>query len=68
MTADAITELWSSYRADPTRDLRDRLILHYSQLVVSVAPRRAPERERDGDRDGARSGGASVLGAHARDA
>ena len=39
MTADAITELWSSYRADPTRDLRDRLILHYSPLVKYVAGR-----------------------------
>ncbi|MCB0986475.1 MAG: RNA polymerase sigma factor WhiG [Microthrixaceae bacterium] len=39
MTAEAITELWSSYRTDPTRDLRDRLILHYSPLVKYVAGR-----------------------------
>ncbi len=39
MTADGITELWTQYRADPTRDRRDRLILHYSPLVKYVAGR-----------------------------
>ena len=39
MTAEAITELWSSYRADPSREQRDRLILHYSPLVKYVAGR-----------------------------
>ena len=39
MTADAISELWAAYRADPSRDKRDRLILHYSPLVKYVAGR-----------------------------
>ena len=39
MTADAINELWAAYRRDPTRDRRDRLILHYSPLVKYVAGR-----------------------------
>jgi len=39
MTADGVTELWDTYRADPTRTARDRLILHYSPLVKYVAGR-----------------------------
>ncbi len=39
MTPDSVTELWSSYHASPTRDARDRLILHYSPLVKYVAGR-----------------------------
>lgn len=39
MTADTVTDLWDSYRADPTRLARDRLILHYSPLVKYVAGR-----------------------------
>lgn len=39
MTADAINELWAVYRREPTRDRRDRLILHYSPLVKYVAGR-----------------------------
>ena len=39
MTVDAVGELWGSYRHDPTRELRDRLILHYSPLVKYVAGR-----------------------------
>ncbi len=39
MTADGVAELWDSYRADPTRMARDRLILHYSPLVKYVAGR-----------------------------
>ena len=39
MSADAVAELWTQYRAAPTRDGRDRLILHYSPLVKYVAGR-----------------------------
>ena len=39
MTVDSVSELWDSYRADPTRIARDRLILHYSPLVKYVAGR-----------------------------
>jgi RNA polymerase sigma factor for flagellar operon FliA len=39
MAAEAIGELWDRYRASPARDLRDRLILHYSPLVKYVAGR-----------------------------
>ena len=39
MTADAIHDLWTAYRSEPTRDRRDRLILHYSPLVKYVAGR-----------------------------
>ena len=39
MSADAVPELWQAYRAERTRDLRDRLILHYSPLVKYVAGR-----------------------------
>ncbi len=39
MTADAINELWASYRSNPVREQRDRLILHYSPLVKYVAGR-----------------------------
>src|SRR6478609_8145605 len=39
MTVDTVTELWDTYRADPTRRARDRLILHYSPLVKYVAGR-----------------------------
>jgi RNA polymerase sigma factor FliA len=31
--------LWASYKADPDRDVRDQLILHYSPLVKYVAGR-----------------------------
>ena len=41
MTADAIGELWQSYRDAPSREQRDRLILHYSPLVKYVAGRLA---------------------------
>ncbi|CAN5802547.1 RNA polymerase sigma factor WhiG [soil metagenome] len=39
MTGDGIAELWAAYRGAPTRDRRDRLILHYSPLVKYVAGR-----------------------------
>lgn len=40
MTAiDPVADLWSRYRGEPTRDARDRLILHYSPLVKYVAGR-----------------------------
>ncbi|MBX3285427.1 MAG: RNA polymerase sigma factor WhiG [Actinobacteria bacterium] len=39
MSADGVTDLWRAYRADRTRDQRDRLILHYSPLVKYVAGR-----------------------------
>lgn len=39
MTPDASAELWMAYRSEPTRDRRDRLILHYSPLVKYVAGR-----------------------------
>src|SRR6478752_3791402 len=39
MKGDGIADLWTAYRAGPTRDLRDRLILHYSPLVKYVAGR-----------------------------
>ncbi|MEY2464117.1 MAG: polymerase sigma factor FliA [Acidimicrobiaceae bacterium] len=42
MSADAaadIDRLWTSYKADATRDVRDALILHYSPLVKYVAGR-----------------------------
>ena len=39
MTSDAINELWRRYREEPTRELRDRLILHYSPLVKYVGAR-----------------------------
>jgi RNA polymerase sigma factor for flagellar operon FliA len=34
-----IDELWTSYRADPTRLLRDHLVVHYTPLVRAVAHR-----------------------------
>jgi RNA polymerase sigma factor for flagellar operon FliA len=37
--AEAITELWTDYKANGTRDARERLILHYSPLVKFVAGR-----------------------------
>jgi RNA polymerase sigma factor for flagellar operon FliA len=37
--AALIEELWRSYKADSQRDVRDRLILHYSPLVKFVAGR-----------------------------
>lgn len=37
--SDPVAELWTSYRAAPTRAGRDRLILHYSPLVKYVAGR-----------------------------
>src|SRR3954463_6216066 len=39
MSAEAVVELWTGYRTDPSRDARDRLILHYSPLVKYVAGR-----------------------------
>jgi RNA polymerase sigma factor for flagellar operon FliA len=39
-TSDAeLAELWSSYKKDDSRELRDRLILHYSPMVKYVAGR-----------------------------
>lgn len=35
----SIDSLWAEYKQDGTRDLRDRLILHYSPLVKFVASR-----------------------------
>ena len=37
--AAAIAELWTFYKADGTREARERLILHYSPLVKFVAGR-----------------------------
>jgi RNA polymerase sigma factor FliA len=34
-----IEQLWADYKSDPTRELRDQLILHYSPLVKYVAGR-----------------------------
>jgi RNA polymerase sigma factor for flagellar operon FliA len=39
MSADIVVELWDGYRSNPSRDARDRLILHYSPLVKYVAGR-----------------------------
>ena len=39
MNIDIITDLWDGYRDLPSRDARDRLILHYSPLVKYVAGR-----------------------------
>src|SRR3954469_13845330 len=39
MTIDVVADLWDGYRAAPSRDGRDRLILHYSPLVKYVAGR-----------------------------
>ena len=39
MNPDAVADLWKSYSDDPTKDRRDRLILHYSPLVKYVAGR-----------------------------
>ena len=39
MTGDGVAELWLAYQDEPTRDRRDRLILHYSPLVKYVAGR-----------------------------
>lgn len=41
MTSDGIVDLWVAYCEHPTRDRRDRLILHYSPLVKYVAGRLA---------------------------
>jgi RNA polymerase sigma factor FliA len=41
-----VEELWAAYRADPSQDLRNRLVLQYSPLVKYVAGRlraRLPE-------------------------
>jgi RNA polymerase sigma factor for flagellar operon FliA len=35
----AIDELWAGYLAHPTRSVRDRLVVHYTALVSSVAHR-----------------------------
>ncbi len=37
--AEAIAELWASYKRESTADTRERLILHYSPLVKFVAGR-----------------------------
>ena len=37
--ADVIARLWAEYKADGSREARDRLILHYSPLVKYVAGR-----------------------------
>jgi len=37
--ASDIDRLWSSYKSESTRDLRDQLIVHYSPLVKYVAGR-----------------------------
>jgi RNA polymerase sigma factor for flagellar operon FliA len=37
--AGVLEELWRSYKSDASRDVRDRLILHYSPLVKFVAGR-----------------------------
>jgi RNA polymerase sigma factor for flagellar operon FliA len=39
VSSDAVAELWASYRREPTRPARDRLILQYSPLVKYVAGR-----------------------------
>ena len=39
MSPDSIAELWDTYRSAPTREARDRLIIHYSPLVKYVAGR-----------------------------
>ncbi len=44
--SDGVTELWASYRTEPTVELRNRLVLQYSPLVKYVAGRlraRLPE-------------------------
>jgi RNA polymerase sigma factor FliA len=38
-TPDVVAELWREYKADGTKDARERLILHYSPLVKFVAGR-----------------------------
>jgi RNA polymerase sigma factor for flagellar operon FliA len=35
----AVDELWTRYLAGPTRDVRDRLVVHYTALVSAVAHR-----------------------------
>jgi RNA polymerase sigma factor FliA len=37
--ADVIGELWADYKSNGSRDIRERLILHYSPLVKFVAGR-----------------------------
>jgi RNA polymerase sigma factor for flagellar operon FliA len=39
MSTEPIAELWRAYVAAPSREVRDRLILHYSPLVKYVAGR-----------------------------
>ena len=39
VAADAVAALWSDYKAEATREARERLILHYSPLVKFVAGR-----------------------------
>jgi RNA polymerase sigma factor for flagellar operon FliA len=39
MSSDGVSDLWAAYHEEPTRDRRDRLILHYSPLVKYVAGR-----------------------------
>src|SRR5690606_28082004 len=38
-SAEAVNEMWVTYRDHPTKERRDRLILHYSPLVKYVAGR-----------------------------
>ncbi len=38
-SAEVTTELWDRYTAEPSQDLRDQLIVHYSPLVKYVAGR-----------------------------
>ncbi|MGH9014956.1 MAG: RNA polymerase sigma factor WhiG [Acidimicrobiia bacterium] len=38
-TPDVVAELWREYKAEGTKDARERLILHYSPLVKFVAGR-----------------------------
>ena len=39
MSVDSVADLWDSYHRDPSRQARDRLIIHYSPLVKYVAGR-----------------------------
>jgi RNA polymerase sigma factor for flagellar operon FliA len=39
VSADPVVGLWSDYHAEPSREARDRLIIHYSPLVKYVAGR-----------------------------
>ncbi|MCB0976563.1 MAG: FliA/WhiG family RNA polymerase sigma factor, partial [Acidimicrobiales bacterium] len=39
MSTEPVTKLWEAYVSAPSREVRDRLILHYSPLVKYVAGR-----------------------------